>query len=265
MIGMKQGSRPYQRIIARSIQKSKQIQGRSAWILSTLFLVVPAYAATSHSQLSFVLTPTFSNNQEQSSITSSPLHNAFPRPQRTFTTTSLDMVKLESPSAQRNKGPIWDLLSQKVFSPLSTTSDRPLRILEIAAGSGVHVDHFASQLSAFSSTPFKWFPTDPDLPSRNSIESYVQDNNLKDIGVQPPLPLTLNRNGIIEPETVQTLFPTGEESLDLMICINMIHISPWEATLGLLKLAGERLDPDRGILFCYGPYKEGGTAVESNL
>ena len=54
------------------------------------------------------------------------------------------------------------------------------------------------------------------------------------------------------------------DPLDLIICINMIHISNWEATLGLMKVAGEKLSR-KGYLYCYGPYKIGGTAVESNL
>lgn len=45
--------------------------------------------------------------------------------------------------------------------------------------------------------------------------------------------------------------------------INMIHISPWGATLGLMKMARNTLI-DNGILYCYGPYKEKTTA-ESNL
>ena len=44
----------------------------------------------------------------------------------------------------------------------------------------------------------------------------------------------------------------------------MIHISPWEATIGLFKVASQKLKKG-GILYCYGPYKENGTAVESNL
>ena len=44
----------------------------------------------------------------------------------------------------------------------------------------------------------------------------------------------------------------------------MIHISPWEATLGLMKEASKRLS-DTGCLYCYGPYRENGTAVESNI
>lgn len=43
-------------------------------------------------------------------------------------------AKKESPSAERNKHPIWDVLQTKVFP--QTTHSEPLRILEIAAGAG---------------------------------------------------------------------------------------------------------------------------------
>jgi len=55
-----------------------------------------------------------------------------------------------------------------------------------------------------------------------------------------------------------------EKIFFFLFSINMIHISPWGATKGLMKLASEKLRSG-GILFCYGPYKESGTAVESNL
>jgi len=51
---------------------------------------------------------------------------------------------------------------------------------------------------------------------------------------------------------------------DLTLCINMIHISPWEATVGLMECAGKVLRKG-GMLFCYGPYKVGGKAMESNM
>ena len=53
-------------------------------------------------------------------------------------------------------------------------------------------------------------------------------------------------------------------SLDMITNINMIHISPWAATQGLMRVSSELLRPG-GILFCYGPYKVNGTAAESNL
>lgn len=166
-------------------------------------------------------------------------------------------MKLDSPAAQRNKEPIWEILSSKSL-PNGYESDSPLRILEIAAGTGVHTEHFAKRMIE-AKQPFVWYPTDPSQSSRLSIQCYIDESFLTSV-VHSPMPLTLNKKGIIEPETRKTL----DESLDLILCINMIHISPWEATLGLLKVVGEKLN-NNGCLYCYGPYKIGGTAVESNL
>jgi hypothetical protein len=45
---------------------------------------------------------------------------------------------------------------------------------------------------------------------------------------------------------------------DAMISLNMVHIAPWEAALGLLAGAGRLLRPN-GVLFFYGPFMLGGT------
>jgi SAM-dependent methyltransferase len=165
------------------------------------------------------------------------------------------MAKRDSPSAQRNKEPIWGVLSTKVL-PLLLQKEVNLNVLEIAAGAGVHTEYFARKL--VGETPsFQWFPTDPDEASRASIGAYISDACLASL-VRDPLQLTLDKNGILEPSTASAL-----PDLDLIICINMIHISPWEATIGLMKTASQKLRKG-GILLCYGPYKEGGRAVESN-
>jgi hypothetical protein len=180
------------------------------------------------------------------------------------------MMKLDSPSAQRNKQPIWEVLSTKVLPRLETsTESKKLRILEVAAGSGVHTEYLALALcDAVGKEAIRWYPTDPQPDSLNSIQCYIDDNasTLSEI-VAPPMSLTLDSSGIIEPATQNELFPSDDaaaSSLDLIICINMIHISPWEATLGLMKMAGKSLSKN-GCLYCYGPYKIGGTGVESNL
>ena len=52
---------------------------------------------------------------------------------------------------------------------------------------------------------------------------------------------------------------------DAILCINMVHISPWAATLGLFAGAA-RILPHGGPLILYGPYLEPGVATaESNL
>jgi hypothetical protein len=45
--------------------------------------------------------------------------------------------------------------------------------------------------------------------------------------------------------------------LTAMISINMVHIAPWKAALGLLAGGKRLLRPD-GILFLYGPFMIGG-------
>mgnify|MGYP003998727655 FL=1 len=55
-----------------------------------------------------------------------------------------------------------------------------------------------------------------------------------------------------------------EADLIAMLSVNMIHISPWAAGLGLLAAAG-RLLPDNGILFLYGPFlRDGQPATDSD-
>jgi hypothetical protein len=48
------------------------------------------------------------------------------------------------------------------------------------------------------------------------------------------------------------------QKADAVLCINMIHIAPWEATAALMRGAA-RVLPRDGILFLYGPFKQGGT------
>jgi SAM-dependent methyltransferase len=179
-------------------------------------------------------------------------------------------AKLDSPSAQRNKEVIWNILKTRVFCPEGGSHASQLRVLEIAAGSGVHSRYFCEQLlllredrrSSNSNHTFSesvtWFPTDPTAESRRSIEAY-RDDEVSGI-LQLPLALTLDETGIIQDD-----LPIDDGSIDVIVCINMIHISPWEATVGLLKAAQRLLKPGSGILYCYGPFREGGTAVESNL
>ena len=69
--------------------------------------------------------------------------------------TSLEMAKLDSPSAQRNKEPIWEILSTRV---LPLIQQDPLQVLEIAAGTGVHSHYFSLQLAHQGGKSFEWHP-----------------------------------------------------------------------------------------------------------
>ena len=137
--------------------------------------------------------------------------------------------RLTSPSAERNRGPILEILRQHL--PAKGV------VLEIASGSGQHVVHFAH---AFPGLTFQ--PSDPDPTARKSIGAWIAHEDLANVRA----PITLD---VVADET----FPEA----DTIICINMIHISPWPATLGLLRKAAKALAAN-GLLFLYGPYKRNG-------
>ena len=80
------------------------------------------------------------------------------------------------------------------------------------------------------------------------------------LNVLPPLLLdVLTFSGETDlPETFR------DSNIDLIICINMIHISPWECTEALFRIAKTNLRVG-GRICTYGPYKVDGTMVESNI
>ncbi|EDQ35451.2 putative S-adenosylmethionine-dependent methyltransferase [Hoeflea phototrophica DFL-43] len=151
--------------------------------------------------------------------------------------TSRD-VRLSSPAALRNRGPISDVLLD--ILPETGT------VLEIASGSGEHIIHFASLFPALD-----WQPSDPSPEARASILAWSKAE--QPVNVLPPLDI----------DAAGDQWPV--QRADAMIAINMVHISPWPATQGLLKAAG-RLLPAGGVLFLYGPYRrDGHPLVQSNV
>ncbi len=144
-------------------------------------------------------------------------------------TTSPDLRQF-SPAAERNSPFILEVARRHLPS-------RGL-VLEIASGTGQHVAHFASALPAL-----EWQPSDPNTASHPSINAWVSAACLTN--VRPPL-------------TLDAAADTWSiDQADAIMCINMIHISPWAATEGLMRGAA-RLLPEGGVLYLYGPYKRGG-------
>jgi SAM-dependent methyltransferase len=143
---------------------------------------------------------------------------------------------LASPAAARNAGPILDVL--RAHLPARG------RVLEIAAGSGQHAALFAAALPGL-----EWTPSDSSPEARASIavwaEAAAQTN------LRPPLALDVLSD---------TTWPT--EPVQAILCANMIHISPWSATEGLMRLAGRLLIRPGGLLALYGPYYEAETPLE---
>jgi hypothetical protein len=138
-----------------------------------------------------------------------------------------------SPATVRNR----DFILNVLFDVLPTTG----LILEIASGSGEHVVHFARN---FPSLVFQ--PSDPDPEALLSVGAWVKDAQVTN--VRAPIVLDASQS------------PWLIASADGIICINMVHISPWDATVGLITGAAATLPPG-SPLYLYGPYKREGFAT----
>lgn len=140
-----------------------------------------------------------------------------------------------APATLLNREPIAELLDQE----LPVTG----QVLEVASGSGEHCAYFATLFPGHA-----WQPTDPDLSALGSIASWCAGLG----NVLPPLAL----------DAASVKWPV--DRADAMLCINMAHISPWEATLGLVAGA-QRLLGTGAPLILYGPWRrEGVQTAPSN-
>lgn len=135
-----------------------------------------------------------------------------------------------APATQRNREPILEVLR-----PLLPATGLAL---EIASGTGEHVIHFARAFPLL-----RWQPSDPSADARASIAAWVAANGL--VNVLPPRDI----------DAAAPAWPI--ERADAVLCINMIHISPWEATEGLMRGAGRVLSAGQP-LYLYGPYRRAG-------
>jgi hypothetical protein len=136
---------------------------------------------------------------------------------------------LSSPSTARNRDPILAVLKPRLPSAGL--------VLEIAAGAGEHAVHNAAALPHL-----KWLPTDPSPEALASIAAWRGHVSLPNL-------LAPQQLDAARPDT----WPI--DRADAVVNINMVHISPWAATQGLMTGAGRAL-PKGGMLFLYGPYIE---------
>jgi SAM-dependent methyltransferase len=143
-------------------------------------------------------------------------------------------LRRSAPATLRNREPILDVL--RSLLPSSGL------VLEVASGSGEHVLHFARALPAL-----RWQPSDPSPEARGSIAAWCAAE--KPGNVLPPLDL----------DAASAAWPIARA--DAVLCINMVHISPWGATEGLMRGAGRML-ASGGPLYLYGPYRRAGRALE---
>jgi hypothetical protein len=151
-----------------------------------------------------------------------------------------------APATQRNRKAILEVLLQ-VLPPTGT-------VLEISSGTGEHAVFLAPRLQ-----PRQWIPSDPNpiaIASISSWREYYPADNLS-------APITLNASEpiwSIEQDDHARSLPNidfQQDPITAIVNINMIHIAPWAACLGLMAGAG-RILSSGGILYLYGPFKQGG-------
>jgi SAM-dependent methyltransferase len=140
-----------------------------------------------------------------------------------------------APSTARNRDPILAVLRER----LPTTG----LVLEVASGFGEHAVWMTQHLPGLT-----WQPTDRD--DLSSILAWREAAGLANLLA----PQILDAS---DPEHWPVAYA------DAVVCINMVHISPWAATQGLLAGAG-RVLPRGGRLFLYGPYREAGVGTAAS-
>ncbi len=142
----------------------------------------------------------------------------------------MEDARLKAPSVARNRKPILAVLRQ-LLPPRGV-------VLEIASGSGEHAAFFAERLPHLV-----FYPSDPDAAARRSMAAWSHSLGLGNL--RAPLALDAREDD------------WSIDAADAILCINMVHISPWSATEGLLKGAA-RILQSNAPLYLYGPYRRAG-------
>lgn len=139
---------------------------------------------------------------------------------------------LSSPAVARNTHAILKVL--RAHMPARA------EVLEIASGTGEHAVAFAGALPGLD-----WTPSDPSAEARASIAAWADQAELANL-----------KPALVVDVLDEATWPTG--TVQAVVCINMIHISPWAATEGLMRLVGRVLTNPGGLLMLYGPFREAG-------
>jgi SAM-dependent methyltransferase len=144
--------------------------------------------------------------------------------------------KKHAPAAARNREPIREVLARQL--PAHGT------VLEVASGTGEHAVAFAAAFPRLT-----WQPSDPSADAIASIAAWRADAQLANLRA----PIVLDAEAAVWPI----------EQADAIVCINMVHISPWEVTLGLFAGAARVLPPG-ALLYLYGPYRIAGAVFAAS-
>ena len=137
-------------------------------------------------------------------------------------------MKRHAPATARNSQPLAEVLAREL--PASGT------VLEIASGSGEHAVFMARRFPALD-----WQPSDRDAEALASVDAWAAEARLANL--RPAIAL----------DAAAPDWPIV--SADALLCVNMVHISPWDAAVGLFAGAGRVLGSGAPLVL-YGPFVE---------
>ena len=147
-------------------------------------------------------------------------------------------MKRHAPATERNRAPIAEVLARELPSAGL--------VLEVASGTGEHAAFLAGRFPRLD-----WLPSDADPSAIASIAAWREETPAANL--REPVLLDASSDG----------WPLGHA--DAILCVNMVHISPWEATEGLFAGAARVLTAGAPLIL-YGPYLEDGVeTAASNL
>ena len=144
---------------------------------------------------------------------------------------------VNNPAAKRNAQAIFSVVEPRLKELAEACPELPLQVLEVASGPGQHIEMFGREFP-----DVMWQPSEPDAALRQSIDERCAAAELGN--VHPALALD-----------VCAQWP--QQSRDLVMAVNLVHISPWHTTVALMTGAAQILRPS-GLLMLYGPYSDAG-------
>jgi SAM-dependent methyltransferase len=162
-------------------------------------------------------------------------------------------AKVVAPAAERNKGPILDVLRGYLGATAADgRQDAPASILEVASGSGQHAAAIVAALPHVTVQP-----TDCVAAGFPSIAAYRDE-------LPPAVSARLRDPVLLDAADASSWARLSPSCFDAVLCVNMLHIAPPECTPGLLAGAARVLRPG-GLLFIYGPFtRHGAFTTDSN-
>jgi SAM-dependent methyltransferase len=153
--------------------------------------------------------------------------------------------RLDGPAFHRNHDAIWSAIG-------GCLSGQTGNALELGSGTGQHITAFARL------TPdLTWWPSDIYPRHLDSIAAWRRHAALSNLRAP-------QRIDLADPAWSWTANGQAGGDLAAMLCINVLHISPWRVSQNLFTGAG-RLLRDGGRLYIYGPFmRDGAHTAPSN-